>query len=104
MAPDSANTLSIALQVAEILAIVVGGGMTLVKLGGITTRFEMIGEQQGREIKELKESVQELNKVVTAQALQSLRLDTQGVQLNQLRDEISDLRRNGRGHTEHGSA
>lgn len=46
-----------------------------------------------REIKELKDVAKSLAMIITAQAVQTVRLDSQGDRLNQIDDKIERIRR-----------
>jgi hypothetical protein len=56
-------------------------------------RFAENIEQMEREIKELKEVAKSLVVIITNQAVQTVRLDTQGERLNQLDDKVERIRR-----------
>lgn len=62
------------------------------KLGRAVTRFEMIGELQAKEIKELKEGVQEISVIVTQTALQNQRQDIFAERLLRMEEHIDELR------------
>jgi hypothetical protein len=47
---DVALTLDVTLKLAEIITLVGGGTTVVYKMGRMTSRFELIGEQQAREI------------------------------------------------------
>jgi hypothetical protein len=93
---DPATTLDLVMRAGNFLMMAAGIGAVLWRLSRMATRFEMVAEQHGKEINELKSTVIKLSDVVTTQAVQSERLNNQGTQIAALTQEIADLRR-GRG-------
>ena len=64
-------------------------GAVLVMVG----KFYADNRRAGADISDIKADIKSLNAVVTQVALQNQRLDNQGTQLAQVRQEISELRR-----------
>lgn len=84
--------LETALRFAELLAIVGAGGLTIFKLGRATSKFEAIGTQQAQEIKELKESVQELSKLTIANAVFDQKMQNNNDRVTRVEAQIEELR------------
>lgn len=87
-------------RIAEFGMFLIAVAGILYRLGGMAERFELIGRQQAEEIKELKDSVKEIQRVVTTQALTTQRLDTldaralsEGKRLDKLSDDYARLDR-----------
>ena len=85
-------------RLAELGVFLLSVAGLLYRLGGMTARFELIGAQQAVEIKELKDSIKEIQKVITAQALTTQRLDTidarvlaEGQRLDKLSDQYTRM-------------
>src|SRR5215467_10436832 len=78
---DASIPLETALKIAELLAIVGGGGLVLMRMTRMAARFEFIGEQQSKEISELK-----------LQAVKNERLDAQAKRINLLDQRYEELR------------
>lgn len=89
---EEARLLETALRVAELLTILGAGGMVIFKLGRTTNKFELIGAQQAMEIKELKEGVQELQKLVIANAVFDTKMQTVNSRLDRMEAQMEDLR------------
>lgn len=81
------------LKFVEIISIVGTGLLVVFKLGRATERFELVGQQQAEEIKELKDAVKEILKVQSVMMSEKIRLDTQGMLLAELRQDFNLLRR-----------
>lgn len=71
-----------ALKLIEIVSIVLGGGALFYRTGRMTMKFEQIGEQQSKEIGDIKETLKALaatagrfDRVEERQLLQGKRLD-----------------------------
>lgn len=88
----SATNLDSLLKALEILAIMGASIVFVFKLGRVTTRFELIGTMQGREISELKNEVKALSGILVNQALQTQRLDMQAERLVILEKRLEELR------------
>lgn len=67
--------------------------VAIFKLGRAMSKFELIGEQQAREIGELKTAVAAVAEIITKISLQSQRQDTFEERLNRHAKLIDDLRR-----------
>ena len=91
--PATEVSLDSWLRVGQFLMYIIGIGAVLYRMGGMSKKFEMQGEQQAKQIDELEKAILELNKVVVAQAISTTRLDNQAVQMTQMQAEISALRR-----------
>lgn len=81
-----------AFKILEIISIIGGGGLVVFRLGRAMATFETVGRAQGQEIRELKDSVKELGKIVVNQALQNQRLDQIGQQQALLAKQLDELR------------
>lgn len=78
-------TIEWSLRLAEI-AVIIGGTFTLaIKIGRAVERFELVGRQQGDEIKELKDDIRILNNLVTQIAVQDTRLNMIDARVEELR-------------------
>lgn len=85
-------------RAAELGMFVIALATILYRLGRMTERFELIAEQQAKEISELKNSVKEIQQVITTQALTTQRMDTfdervlsEGKRLDKLEDRCARL-------------
>jgi len=82
------------LRIAEIVSVLVGGGVVAYRLGRTTQRMEASMDMQRLQIKELQADVKELNKLMMEVALQKQRLDIHGAQIIELQDEARRPRKN----------
>jgi len=89
---DASIPLETALKIAELLAIVGGGGLVLMRMTRMAARFEFIGEQQSKEISELKLQVVKIGDLMTNVAVQNERLDAQAKRINLLDQRYEELR------------
>ena len=80
------------LKFAEIISIVGTGIFVVFKVGRATERFELIGQQQAKEISELKDTVKEIAKAQVIAQSEKIRLDNQGTLIAEMRKEINMLR------------
>ena len=80
-------------RVIEICSILGGGGMILIRLGRAIERFEQIGQQQGKEISELKDAIRSNNEVIVKVAVQNQLIADLGSRASRMEDSIDDLRR-----------
>jgi hypothetical protein len=87
-------------RIGELGVFAISAGGILIRLGAMTTRFELIGKQQAKEIAELKDAVKEMQSVVITQAVQTDRQNTfdsrilaQGQRLDAVQDIVNDLSR-----------
>lgn len=71
----AAEALDFALKLATLISLVGGGGIIIYKMGRLTQKFELIGEQQSKEISELKVGVSKMEGVLVSLANQSGRVD-----------------------------
>ena len=67
--------LDLVIKAATLISIVVGGGVTLFRMGRMAQKFEEIGKQQSKEISELKLGMSKVEGVLIALADQSGRID-----------------------------
>jgi hypothetical protein len=84
------------LKFAEILSIVGTGIFVVFKVGRAIERFELIGQQQAREIGELKETVKAVAAAQVASISDRVQINNLGALLTELRKEFN-LLRTGRG-------
>ncbi len=84
------NLVGIVIQTFTMLS---GAGIVVYKLGRATEKFDAIGQQQAREIAELKDGIKVISEVVTKQALTNMRQDVLEDRLNRTEHMIDDLRR-----------
>ncbi len=89
---SEAEMLDTAIKLAQLAALVVGGGTIIYRMSRMATTFELIGKQQAKEISEVKVEVRELGKMVTDLAVQKTRLDNQAERLNLLDKRYEELR------------
>lgn len=87
-----AMELETVVKIIEAVAIVLGGGIVLFKIGRAVEKFELIGKQQAQEIKELKIAVRDIGEVMTKVALQTQRQDTFAERLTLFERQLDDLR------------
>lgn len=78
--------LDFVFKAVELLAIVLGGGAILIKMGRMMGEFATIGKQQAGEIAEIKQEVKQLNTLITTVAVQK-------AEMSSIREELSLLRR-----------
>lgn len=76
--------LDTSLKVAEIVSVLVGGGLVAYRLGRATQRMEAIMDNQRENIDKLQTDVTELNRAMVQVALQKERLDRHAQQLDRL--------------------
>jgi hypothetical protein len=75
------------------LIMVVGSALALFfRIGRITERFALIGLQQGKEISDLKTSIDKLSVLITDVALQKQRLDSMDARMERSARQIDELR------------
>jgi len=89
----NSTELEIIFRVAEIAAILGGGGLILIRLGRAIERFEQVGQQQGKEISELKEAIKSNNEVIVKVAVQNQLIADLGSRASRMEQSIDDLRR-----------
>jgi len=85
--------LDLILRLAQLAAVVGGGGILLMKFSRMATKMEMTGDRQASEITELKEGQKQMQAALTGIAVQKAQLDSHSVQLANLQTDIVDLRR-----------
>lgn len=82
--------IGLCINVATIVSAV---GVFVFKLGRAVERFEAVGEQQSREITELKNNMRTIADVMTKVALQTERQNTFDQRMGRAEELIDDLRR-----------
>lgn len=92
MAPDAFAALDTALKVIEVVSILGGGGLVLIRLGKTTGRVEAAMKLQAEEIADLKGEVKVVNKLLTDVAVQKQRLDTMDMRIDTLDRRYDELR------------
>jgi hypothetical protein len=85
--------LDLAIKALELVGFLGSAALILFRMGRITERFEMIGQQQATEITALKLSVEKLSLLMTEVALQKQRLDTMDRRQELMDKRYEDLRR-----------
>lgn len=103
-APVTATAnLTLVLQVVEIISITAGavgvilrGGKIALQVGAAVERFQLVGEQHGRELSQLKTEVTALKEVIVQVAVQNQRLDSMENRVQLLDSRFEELR-HGRG-------
>lgn len=90
--PDP-SLLDTSLRIAELLAVLGGGGIFIFKSGRTASRFEQVVRQQSLEIGELKTGVQAIQKLITQNAVMDERLVNMGTSISRLEDWYDELRR-----------
>lgn len=86
------------LKIGEFVGFIGGGALVIFKLGRTTERFELVADNQQKELAEIKDDVKGLNKVVTTLAVQGNRLDGMEQRLSIMDKRYEDLR-HGEGFT-----
>ncbi len=92
----SAEGLGDVLKFLEIVSVIGTGIFVVFRVGRATERFELIGQQQAREISELKETIKAIAKAQTDSISDRVQISNMGAQLAEMRKEINLLRQ-GRG-------
>lgn len=87
------ENLELVFRLVELFSIVAGGGAILVKMGRMAGKFEEIGSQQAVEIREMKSSIQTLNQLITAVAVQKVEMEAIRSDVGRLTDWYDELRR-----------
>ncbi len=90
---DVGAALDLALKVTEIVAFLGGGGMAVYGFGRMSGRITSAITTQATSITLLQTDVRELNKLITAVALQTQRLDTHDHRLDVNETHWEELRR-----------
>ena len=80
------------LKIGEITAIVGSAAAALIAVGRSTSRVELRITRQSDDITDLKNDVKELNKLMTAVALQSQRMDMLNERINMMDRRYDELR------------
>lgn len=75
MEPTTQAVIDLVFKALEIIALVMGGGMILIRMGKMAGGFEAIGRQQACEISELKSEVKGLSALITTVAVQKIELE-----------------------------
>lgn len=88
-----AVTLDLIIRFAELLAIICGGGAVIWRLSATVARFEGIGRQQAKEIKELKDGLDKMTAVLTTIAVQDTRINHLSATITRLENSVEELRR-----------
>lgn len=90
--PSAEGGIGDILKFMEIISIVGTGIFVVFKVGRATERFELIGQQQAKEITELKETVKAVAAAQTASISDRAMIASQGQMLAELRKEFNLLR------------
>jgi hypothetical protein len=89
---DALAALDTGLKLIEVIGIVGGGGLILIRLGRTTGRVELAMKQQADEIKGLKDEMKVVNTLLTDVAVQKQRLDTMDARMDTLDRRYDELR------------
>jgi hypothetical protein len=88
------------LQIAQTLAVVIGGGFGVYRIGRNTqktesaiTRANEVAIEQKEEMSDLKKEVRKLSDVLTTMAVTTTRVDNLSNSITELRQLVNDLRR-----------
>lgn len=90
--PSAEGGLGDVLKFLEIISIVGTGIFVVFKVGRTTERFELVGQEQAKEITELKDAVKAVAAAQSASISDRAQIVNQGAQLVELRREVNLLR------------
>ena len=80
------------LTLAELVVVALSVMALIYRIGRITERFAQIGTQQGKEISDLKTSIDKLSVLITDVALQKQRLDSMDARMERTAKTVDELR------------
>jgi hypothetical protein len=100
MVDDIGGQWGAILQISQTLAVVIGGGFGIYRIGRNTqktesaiTRANEVALEQKAEMGELKLEVRKLSDVLTTMAVTTTRVDNLAATITELRQLVNDLRR-----------
>lgn len=86
-----ADNVELILNVVQLLALVLGGGFAVFKMGRAVTKFELVAEGQARDISELKSDIKVMAEATLKLALQEERMTNLSVRVTLAEKRIDDL-------------
>ena len=79
------------IRIIEAIAILLGGGFVLFKIGKAVSKFEVISSQQSKEITELKDAMSRIGDIITQMAIQTQRQDAFAQRITQVEKRVDEL-------------
>ena len=86
------GNIELVIKLAELFALIGGGGIFIFKMGRAVSKFEEVGKNQHEDISEIKTEMKAMTKIMTKQALIDERIAALSVRMTLLDKSVDELR------------